>query len=376
MPRPPLLIGTWGKIRRATIAGQPTAFANYRDSSGRTRTMQRNGRTEPEAERNLIAALKKKLDDESTDLLAASSTIAELADQWLEELRLKKTPQGTIVTYRSAIQANIKPGIGALRLSEATVPRVDRFLKNMLDRPSAARTARIVLAGMFKLAVRHGAVSRNPVPDTMPIATPKKPVKAKTLDHIHGMRKLFAEYDASHTSELWETSGMLMGTGCRIGECLALRWDHDTRLDSGVVEINGTLIVGEDGKLHWQEHPKSEAGERALTLPATMRGLLVARRVSAMYEQVFPSSTGTWRWPANVRRQWRQALEGSVYAGATPKDFRRAVATHLDREVGVKAAAQQLGHGNEDITIDYYIERQRQIADFAEVIESLFENAG
>jgi len=376
MPRPPLLIGTWGKIRRATVDGQPMAFANYRDSSGRTRPMQRNGRTEAEAERNLVAALKAKLDDESTDLLASSSTVADLAEKWLEELRLQKTPQGTVVTYRSSIKANIVPGIGALRLSEASVPRVDRFLKSLLDRPSAARTARVVLAGMFKLAVRHGAVGRNPVPDTMPIAATKKPVKAKTLEHIHGMRQRFAEYDRAHTSELWEASGMLMATGCRIGENLALRWDVDVHLDTAVVEINGTLITGEDGKLHWQEHPKSEAGERSLRLPATMLGLLTERRVHAMYEQVFPSSTGTWRWPANTRRQGRAALEGTIYAGATPKDFRRAVATHLDRQVGVTAAAKQLGHGNEDVTIEYYIERQQEIADFAEVIDSLFQFAG
>jgi integrase len=376
MPRPPLLIGTWGKIRRATIGGQPMAFANYRDSSGRTRPMQRNGRTEAEAERNLVAALKAKLDDESSDLLAASSTIADLADKWLDELRLQSTPQGTLVTYRSAIEANIKPGIGALRLSEASVPRVDRFLKGMLDRPSAARTARVVLAGMFKLAVRHGAVGRNPVPDTMPIAAKKRVVKAKTLEHIHGMRERFAEYDRSHVSELWELSGMLMGTGCRIGEGLALRWDQDLQLDTGIVDIAGTLVVGEDGKLHWQPHPKSDAGERRLTLPATMRGLLVERRVNAMYEPVFPSATGTWRWPANTRRQWRAALEGSIYAGTTPKDFRRAVATHLDRQVGVKAAQQQLGHGNEDVTIEFYIERQREVADFAEVIDTMFQFAG
>lgn len=376
MPRPPLLIGTWGKIRRATVNGQPMAFANYRDSSGRTRPMQRNGRTEAEAERNLIAALKAKLDDESTDLLASSSTIAELGEKWLDELRLQSTPQGTIVTYRSSLKANINPGIGALRLSEATVPRVDRFLKGMLDRPAAARTARVVLASMFKLAVRHGAVARNPVPDTMPIAARKKPVKAKTLEHIHGMRERFAEYDRSHTSELWEASGMLMATGCRIGENLGLRWDLDVHLDTGIVDINGTLIVGEDGKLHWQEHPKSDAGERALRLPATMLNLLTARRVNAVYEPVFPSSTGTWRWPANTRRQWRAALEGTIYAGATPKDFRRAVATHLDRQVGVSAAARQLGHGSEDVTIDFYIERQREVADFAEVIDSMFQFAG
>lgn len=75
------------------------------------------------------------------------------------------------------------------------------------------------------------------------------------------------------------------------------------------------------------------------------------------------------------RRQWRQAIEETIYKGKTPRDSRKAVATHLDRQVGIKAAQAQLGHGSEEITVKYYVERQREIADFAGVIEGMFQSS-
>jgi integrase len=370
-----LILETWGNIRRATVDGQPVAYAYYRDSRGKRRQIQRNGRTEPEAERNLVKALKA-MAGETADLLSGDSTISALADKHLEELKLKNAVAGTYNTYRTAIEGKIKPGIGDLRLSEATVPRLDRFVKSLIATPSQARTARTVLIAMFNLAVRQGAVARNPVKDTMPISAGKRVVKVIALEDIHAMRGLFTDYDKKHTSELRELSSMLMATGCRIGEALAIRWE-DIDLDAGVLRVTGTLSTDSDsGKLFRQDHPKSDAGHRGLTLPSTLLDALVARRVGAEFEMVFPSSTGTYRWPANTRRQWRDAISDSIYKGKTPRDFRKAVATHLDRQVGIKAAQAQLGHGSEEITVRYYVERQKEIADFAGVIDSMFESAG
>lgn len=371
-PRPQLILETWGKIRRATVNGQPVAYTYYRDSTGKRKQVQRNGKTEADAERNLIKALKAMTADTS-ELLSPDSTVGALADKWLEELRLKGAVAGTYNTYRTAIESKIRPGVGELKLSEASVPRLDRFIKGMLATPSQARTARTVLSLMFDLAVRQGAVTRNPARDTMPIPAKKRVVKVITLDDIHTMRSLFSEYDKAHTSELRELSSLLMATGCRIGEALAIRWE-DIDLDAGVLRVTGTLSNDSDtGQLFRQDHPKSDAGQRGLKLPETLLHSLVSRRVDSSYEMVFPSATGTYRWPANTRRQWRDAIRDSIYVGKTPRDFRKAVATHLDRVVGIKAAAAQLGHGSEDITVKYYVERQREIADFAGVIDTMFE---
>lgn len=373
-PRPQLILETWGKIRRATVNGQPTAYAYYRDATGKRIQVQRNGRTEAEAERNLVKALKERTAS-TAELLSADSTISQLADKHLEELRLKGTVAGTYTTYRTSIESKIRPGVGSLRLSEATVPRLDRFVKGMLSTPSQARTARTVLIAMMDLAVRQGAVQRNTARDTMPIPAVKRVVKVISLNDIHAMRGLFSEFDKAHTSELLELSSLLMATGCRIGEALAVRWE-DIDLDAGVLRVTGTLSTDEAGKLFRQDHPKSDAGHRGLRLPRTLIDSLLARRVGSSYEMVFPSSTGTYRWPANTRRQWRDAISDSIYVGKTPRDFRKAVATHLDRTAGIKAAQKQLGHGSEEITVKFYVERQQEIADFADIIDGMFESAG
>ena len=374
--RPPLELDEWGKITRSTVGGQSRASAYYRDSMGKRRKMQRDGSSEPDAERRLKKALKAKIaEGGSGDLLSPDSTIAELAANWLEELKIKGTVAGTLTTYRSSVNGRIIPGIGEMRLRQATIPRLDGFLKGMMVTPAAARTARTALLQMFALATRQGAVPRNPVKETISISPKRREVKAIALTDIHAMRKLFATYDAGHTSELVEISMLLMATGCRQGEALAIRWE-DIDLDKGILRITGTLITDDmTGKLVRQPHPKSEAGHRGLALPATVLSMLTARRVASHYPIVFPSSTGTYRWPANSRRQWRQAIDETIYKGKTPRDFRKAVATHLDKKVGIKAAQAQLGHGSEDITVRYYVERQREVADFAGVIEGMFQSS-
>ncbi|WP_066041984.1 tyrosine-type recombinase/integrase [Herbiconiux solani] len=365
---------TWGKIRRTVVGGKPTAVTYYRNSTGKRLVMQRSGKSHAQAERALLEALRAALsEDPSEALLSPTSTVAELAHVWLEERKLKGTTAGTINTYRNSIRAHIEPGLGSLRIREATTPRLDKFIRGLMRSNATARTARTVLMQMFALAVRHGAVQTNPAAGVIAVTATKKLVKVVGADELRLMRDLFREYDKHHVSELYEIAQVLTATGARIGEELALDWDTDTDLDKGRVFVNSTLIT--DGGLVRQDHPKSFAGHRGLTLPRTVHTMLLERRVHAEYEMVFPSSTGTYRWPANVRRQWRDALKGTPLAGKTPRDYRKAVATHLDRKLGVKAAAAQLGHGTEDITIEYYIEKQETISDFSEVIETLFESS-
>ncbi|WP_382307368.1 tyrosine-type recombinase/integrase [Herbiconiux sp. UC225_62] len=349
------------------------ASVYYRDSTGKRREMQRFGPTEPKAEAILLEALREKLRESSSDsLLSSTSTVEELAWAWLEERKLKGTPAGTVKTYRNSIVGQIVPGIGSLRLREATTPRLDRFIRERMDRVGTARTARTVLVQMFALAVRHGAVPKNYAADVISVSAKKKIVTALKVADLHAMRLLFEEYDRTHVSELHELSQMLTATGARIGEILALDWSSDVDLEHGVVRVSATLV--DDDGLRRQDHPKSEAGNRGLKLPPTVLHMLTGRRVAAEYPMVFPSATGTYRWPNNTRRQWRQALLGSAYEGKTPRDYRKAVATLLAREVGIEAARDQLGHGSEDITVQFYVEVQEQVADFAGVIETLFES--
>src|ERR671938_34625 len=133
MARPPLPIGTWGKIRTEKLG--PNRFCartRFRDYDGKTR------------------------DDETT----RETHVSTLANLWIEEITAEErvTPQ-TINNYETSLRTSILAALGNLRIREASVGRLDKFLRGIAaDRPSAAKGSKVVLGRMFALAVRHGAI--------------------------------------------------------------------------------------------------------------------------------------------------------------------------------------------------------------------------
>lgn len=87
-----------------------------------------------------------------------------------------------------------------------------------------------MLNGMFKLAVRHDAIRLNPVRDVHLPSKPKKPVEALTVDEVGALRKGLRKWQDGtgyrgplRGSELLDAVDVMLGTGLRISEVLALR---------------------------------------------------------------------------------------------------------------------------------------------------------
>jgi integrase len=364
-------------VRRFTPeGGSPSAVAYYRDSAGKRRRMLRTGATEAAAERALVAALKEATGQADGEILTKDSTVLALSRVWFEEMRGKGRKSGTLRTYMVNLDGHIRPGIGELRLYEATVPRVDRFLKALAasSGPGTATTARVVLKGMFGLAVRHGAMRENPVPATAPATRKRAKPVSPDKDQVIGIRSRFLEWDRMldgrgqpRTSRLFDTVEMLTGTGVRTGELLALKWT-DVDLLNATVTIRRTLAESEDGRVYVQDLTKTDE-ERTLHLPAQVSRMLARRDRDSVF--VFPSSVGTFWHPANYRTRWRDALRGTPYEGTTPKAFRKLVATTLQRALGSRAAGDQLGHASERTTEQFYIEPSRQ-GPATDVLSDLF----
>lgn len=383
MARPPLELETWGRIRRTTIDGQATAVCRYRDTDGVTRKMQRQGKTHAEAERNLIKSLKTRLAPSGEDL-TANSTVNSAATKWFAEPERDDLATATRIRYRRVLDTIIGKGFGDVRLVEATVPRVDRFLKRVTQEngPGSAKTTRTLLQHIFGLAVRHGAIKSNPVRDAGRIVQPRTPVTAPSVADVRAMRWIMWSYDvtpdkrgASRASELGDLFELFIATGARTAEILALRWS-DVNLDAtpATVSIHGTVIIGADGRVMVQEHPKSESSRRRLKLPAFAADMLTRRRVDSYCEWVFPSAVGTLRWPHNLGRNWREALEGTPYAGLSPRSLRKAVATLLRDSMGVEVAKDQLGHSSSVVTRKHYIQPLHVGPDATSALSSWIEN--
>ncbi|MFC3243141.1 hypothetical protein ACFOJ6_13170 [Gordonia humi] len=178
MPRPPLDIGTYGKITRTQLDETTwQAETRYRDHDGTTRKVRARGTTGAKAE----AALKKKLVDRNHqaggDTLTLDSTIGDLCALWLQDVDASGRAQATKDYYRRIVDRTILPGLNEVRLREATTGRIDRFLR-AIPKPSTARDARVALKQAFALAARYDAPPVQPCHRRIPATS--KPEEAES----------------------------------------------------------------------------------------------------------------------------------------------------------------------------------------------------
>lgn len=383
MPRKPLPVGTWGHIARHEVSpGRWRATARFRDFDGRTRQVEAWGKTGAAAETSLRRALTERAAP-TGDEIGPEMRLDRLAELWLAEIEAsgRLAPQ-TIDQYRRAVEGTVLPAVGGLRVREATTSRLDRLLKSVAAMyPAKARTARVVLAGMLGMAVRHDAMATNPVRGTAPLRGSRREPRALTIDELASLRDGVRRWQAGDTGEvqrahdLLDVVDILLATGARIGEVLAIRWrDVDLSAEHPRLTITGTVVHLTGEGLRRQDHPKTSSSRRTVVLPRFAVDTLMRLRLEAYgnpHDVVFPSAVGTLRSPHNFRRQWRAARESCGFEWVTPHTYRKTVATLLDRERGTKDAAAQLGHSGTAVTERHYIERRLQAPDASEVLQAL-----
>ena len=129
-----------------------------------------------------------------------------------------------------------------------------------------------LLRPTFQLAVRDGIIRNNPTDGVL------AEVK-KNSDQHNGIRhaltvaqqRAFMEHVANHPVYFhwWPLFTILLGTGCRIGEALGLRWE-DIDCENRVIHINHSLVyypVGESRtSVQHISKPKTKAGERTIPM--------------------------------------------------------------------------------------------------------------
>lgn len=381
MARPRLELGTWGKITRTeTGEGKWRARARFRDFTGTTRQREAYEPSGAKAERNLLAALRSEVES-AGDTITGSTTVDALAKIWLTDPDLKDAcTEQTIERYTDSLEKNVLPALGEYLLMEVTVSRIDRFLRTLAaSTPGLAKTARSVLNGMFKLAVRHDALRSNPVRDVRLPTRAKKPVQALSIDDVTALRSALRDWQGGtgykgprRGTELLDVVDVMLGTGLRISEVLALRWDDVDLGEHPALTVSGTLVYLKKNGLIRQSHTKTSSGFRILTLPAFAVEVLLRRSVESIPTEtnaVFPSGAGTWKWPNNYRHTLRAALkEMENDGGISPHVFRKSVATLIDAEATLEAAAV-LGHSGTAVTFKHYVVKAAVAPDMSAILD-------
>ena len=381
--RPPTSLGTWGTIRTMKVReGAYRAHTRIRDKDGVTREVTATGTTTAAAER----ALREKLVDRATPTqqsITADTTIAKLAVLWLKYLRDEGRIESTTINeYERVLIKVVIPELGGVRLRELTTSRLDLFLVRLrATSASRQRKTKVVMSAMLGMAVRHDALAVNPVQQTSRIHREKSETRSLTFEDLNTVREALRAWTATQrpgpkaSGDMADIVDLMLATGARIGEILALRWvDVTLDADRPNLTINGTVKTEPGKGTYRKASPKSDSSVRTVVLPDFAMAVLRRRRSAARenpIDAVFPTRNGTWQQVNNVERRWRQIRKDTGLEWVTPHTFRKTVATLISERVNAETASQQLGHSSPSITREFYISKPAIAADVAHVLEEL-----
>ncbi|HEV8661543.1 MAG TPA: tyrosine-type recombinase/integrase [Candidatus Methylomirabilis sp.] len=286
----------------------------------------------------------------------------DFALDWLARRRPTVSPN-TAALHEWAVQKYLIPAFGPIPLQRLGAERIERWQADLLSRgepgPRSVEICRTVLGTLLKDARQKGRIYVNPMEAVRRFPVPKRELRYLTAEQV----RLLCE----HVGRVYGVLFLVMAfCGLRIGEALGLRWsDLDARHRRLLIQRQVIWRRKKDckaGEPRWAiAEPKSEAGQRAVEIPAPLFPFLEAHRETQNGSPnplglVFPSEDGTPLYPGNVRsRHFAPALKALGVEGIRPHDFRRTfIALHVEAGTHPKQIQERVGHSSIKLTMDVY----------------------
>lgn len=334
----------------------------HTDDEGTAKRVEVYGRTAKEA-RDKAAEVRRRL-DASMPARDRKETLGEFTSTWVSAtLAASDLKETTRSNYATLARTHI---IGA-PLGDVTLDRlrpthvekwlVDRRAAGLAD--STVRSAYTVLRQVLDTAVRDHAIARNPA---ALVKRPKVEQQEAAYLSPEQVRALLEAAEGSRYRPLFE---LLVNTGMRRGEALALRWS-DVDLEGRSIRVRGTLArIG--GELVVTA-PKTRKSVRSVHMTDTAERLLRSQRVQQAEERlragsvwaagsayVFTTETGQPCDPRNALRALKVAADRAGLSGVGLHTLRHSAASvMLTNGVPLKVVSDVLGHSSVAITGDVY----------------------
>lgn len=297
-----------------------------------------------------------------------------IADEWYSS-REEEISHSTYRVYGFAVERIKEHFTG--RAGEVTPLDVKRYMNQMAGKGYAKNTVQIelaVLRQIFSHAVMQGDVDVSPVAEVqLGRGLPEKKRTALTEEQEYLV-------ESCRTGKWWLLGLMLLYTGCRRGELLALNWQDIDRV-SGVIHITKKLNYAFGNTPHLEHHLKSKNGKRDVPLLQPLAAALPRNRIG----RIFTDDDGNYLTAARLSKAWREYCHDAGLSEwrydedgkpeeifpITPHCFRHSFAT-ICYEAGIdpKAAAAFVGDTEETVRNIYTDLRARRQATSADKVNA------
>ena len=248
----------------------------YTDPMGRRKFIYANDLAElREKEAKLM---KDQLD--GLDLyVAGKASVNDTFDRYMStKYNLRESTKSS---YLYTYDHYVRDTFGKKRIADIKYSDVLQFYYYLLNEVKISLgtldTVHCLLHPTFQLAVRDEIIRNNPTDGVMKEIS-RESGKNRGIRHALTVeqQRAFMEYIATHPIYFhwWPIFTIFLGTGCRIGEILGLRWE-DIDYEKRIISINHNLTyypVGEDrASENHISTPKTEAGMRTIPMLDTVK---------------------------------------------------------------------------------------------------------
>ena len=346
--------------------------------------------------------------------VAGKATINDTFDRYMAtkyELR-DSTRNGYLYTYDHFV----RDGFGQKKLIDIKYSDVLHFYYYLLNEKevsmSVVESVHSLLHPTFNLAVRDDIIRKNPT-DGVIAEMKKRSGKNKGVRHALTIeqQRIFMDYMAKHPVfyRWWPLFTVLLGTGCRIGECLGLRW-QDLDFEKRIINVNHGIVYLYDAKRKDMRStvslPKTTAGVRTIPMLEVVKDAFELEReyqgeygrnmqvIDGMSGFVFSNRFCKVHNPQTVNDAIRRICrnynaeetvnakkeerEPIILPDFTCHHLRHTFATRLcETETNLKVIQAVMGHAGIETTMDIYAEatekkKQESFENLASKLDDLF----
>lgn len=355
--------------------------------------------------------LKKEQLDGLDTYLAGNATLNFVFDRYMStKYDLRKTTKSN---YLYMYNHFVREGFGERLIAELKYSDVKYFYLYLLNdkglQANTVDTIHTILHPTFQLAVRDDIIRKNPSDGVM-AEIKRKTGKNKGVRHALTIeqQRAFLNYIAnepvfSHWLPLFT---VLLGTGCRIGEIIGLRW-QDVDYENRIININHSVVyyavAGAPTKksVFQVSLPKTDAGIRDVPMMDEVYEALQqeyeyqrdngfnSTTIDGMTGFIFCNRFGNVHNPQTVNRTIKRILENYnaeemvnakkerrqpiILPHFSCHHLRHTFCTRLcENESNLKVIQAVMGHANIETTMDIYAEATAEKK--KEAIESLSKN--
>jgi integrase len=367
-----------GSIYRRASDGLWVGALTYADDNGKRRQrVVASGKRRADVAAKLKEAQQRLEADEPVK--DARLTVAVFVPDWISKAlaasgRKRTTQANYAIIARTHL---ISAPFGALTLDRLRPSDIEALLVTKRDAGLSDSTVRLIYTvcrAMLDIAVRDGLMRRNPA------AAVKRPTIKRSEARYLTVEEVGRLLEAAKGDRLQPLIVLMLGTGLRRGEALALHW-RDVSLETGHIRVRWTL--GRVDRALIFDEPKTERSRRFVSLPSPVvetlrrhKAALAAERLAATAwvpwpdheDLVFPTHIGTPTDPRNALRAFDGIAGRAGLTGVGLHTLRHSAASALIASgAHLKVVQQMLGHSSYGITADVYahvnVEHQREAAE-------------